>query len=336
MLNAIYPKPIFFEKEIEKGPKSVRQGRSSFVVWKTKDVGYAALPDVCSHRGAKLSAGRVVKGCIECPYHGWQFDAQGRCCKIPQKKGGCIPARCNYNTPPLVLSADGIVWLASGHGALATDPLGGAPRLYGNPGYILTDYAFEAKYNYFLQIENLLDPAHINFVHDGFQGKREGAGEIVFEDFVKTQTSLAATFVHPNKSVAKVRIAFHAPFIVDVSIYDASGKNVVRKNVIYVTPTCERTCRVLFRDVVVKRFAAPREPFAEGLLELFSESPTFQGINQSVVEKIMQQDIDILEGQQQNLDAQGELPSVLATPSDKLIIEFRKWAKKHENELTNF
>jgi len=39
----------------------------------------AALDARCWHLGADLSAGDVVDGCVRCPFHGWQFDAAGRC-----------------------------------------------------------------------------------------------------------------------------------------------------------------------------------------------------------------------------------------------------------------
>ena len=47
-----------------------------------------ALRDVCPHRAAPLSAGRLVKEpdgreTVECPYHGWRFGADGACAAIP-------------------------------------------------------------------------------------------------------------------------------------------------------------------------------------------------------------------------------------------------------------
>ncbi len=44
----------------------------------------------CPHLGANLAVGgRVVGGCIECPFHGWQFrGADGKCVKIPYADKG--------------------------------------------------------------------------------------------------------------------------------------------------------------------------------------------------------------------------------------------------------
>jgi phenylpropionate dioxygenase-like ring-hydroxylating dioxygenase large terminal subunit len=321
-------RPIFFERELDSGPKSIKQGVSRYVVWRTGEGKYGCTPDVCTHRGAKLSTGRVVGGCIECPYHGWRFNAKGTCTRVPQKAPGAkLPKACNFPDVPQAVAKDGIVWFGSPEQSLSS-----VPEFYEDSSYIVTDCAFDANYSYALQVENLLDPAHINFVHDGFQGSRKGAGEIQVRNVVSSPTELSALFVHPNGSVPNVRIKLHIPYTVEVSVYDTpTQKKVVRKNVIYVTPVGEDSCRVLFRDVVVKKYAAPKEPIATGLLEFFSESQAFKDINESVVKSIMQQDIDVLEGQQENVDA--SFRYVLPTPSDKLIVLFRKWLKKNQSCL---
>src|SRR6187401_2988909 len=37
----------------------------------------AALIDRCPHRGVALSLGKLCDGVVECPFHGWRFDATG-------------------------------------------------------------------------------------------------------------------------------------------------------------------------------------------------------------------------------------------------------------------
>lgn len=42
------------------------------------------LRDICPHRAAPLSAGRIVEDAVECPYHGWKFSSSdGACTEIP-------------------------------------------------------------------------------------------------------------------------------------------------------------------------------------------------------------------------------------------------------------
>ena len=43
----------------------------------------AALHDRCPHRGVALSLGKVNEGQLECPFHGWRFNASGANCHVP-------------------------------------------------------------------------------------------------------------------------------------------------------------------------------------------------------------------------------------------------------------
>ncbi len=66
-------------------PVSIELIGEKFVVWRNGTT-WSVMRDVCPHRLAPLSQGRVdpTTGCIECPYHGWQFALNGACTKIPQ------------------------------------------------------------------------------------------------------------------------------------------------------------------------------------------------------------------------------------------------------------
>jgi phenylpropionate dioxygenase-like ring-hydroxylating dioxygenase large terminal subunit len=52
------------------------------VLWRSTN-GVRAWQDLCIHRGAKLSLGKVRNDCLVCPYHAWEYDATGRCVRIP-------------------------------------------------------------------------------------------------------------------------------------------------------------------------------------------------------------------------------------------------------------
>ncbi|GIT36389.1 MAG: hypothetical protein Ct9H300mP6_02570 [Gammaproteobacteria bacterium] len=41
------------------------------------------------HRGGSLSGGKIVKDCVQCPYHGWQFNGAGKCQQIPSLGKKC-------------------------------------------------------------------------------------------------------------------------------------------------------------------------------------------------------------------------------------------------------
>ena len=47
------------------------------------------LSDICIHRGGSLSNGWTTdRGCVACPYHGWEFDPEGKVAFIPSRGEG--------------------------------------------------------------------------------------------------------------------------------------------------------------------------------------------------------------------------------------------------------
>ena len=72
----------------------------------------ACVKDECAHRACPLSLGKVVEGKVECAYHGWQFQADGACTKMPS----------TTHCPNVAVSAlpcvekDGFVWVWPGEG----------------------------------------------------------------------------------------------------------------------------------------------------------------------------------------------------------------------------
>ncbi|MFO0646695.1 MAG: Rieske 2Fe-2S domain-containing protein [Polyangiales bacterium] len=69
--------PVLLSRELGDRPRAVTLCAQKLVVWRS-EAGVAALDDACPHRGFPLSEGRVVGGCVECPYHGWRWDSEGR------------------------------------------------------------------------------------------------------------------------------------------------------------------------------------------------------------------------------------------------------------------
>jgi len=78
------------------------------VVWRG-DAGIQVWDDLCVHRGAKISAGRVRDGCLTCPYHGWTYNSSGECVRIPAHPSQKPPPRAHTNVHP-VREAYGLVW----------------------------------------------------------------------------------------------------------------------------------------------------------------------------------------------------------------------------------
>ncbi len=52
--------------------KTVRVGGQRLAVFRHEDKLYA-LSNVCRHQGGPLGEGKIIDGCITCPWHGWQY-----------------------------------------------------------------------------------------------------------------------------------------------------------------------------------------------------------------------------------------------------------------------
>ncbi len=68
---------------LRRKPVSLTRLGRRLVLWRDA-AGHAVAQDArCPHRGADLGLGRVVDGCLECPYHGFRYDPRGRCMLAP-------------------------------------------------------------------------------------------------------------------------------------------------------------------------------------------------------------------------------------------------------------
>ncbi|MEO8443862.1 MAG: Rieske 2Fe-2S domain-containing protein, partial [Gammaproteobacteria bacterium] len=55
-------------------PVKRRMLGQDFVLFRDSNGSVHCLADTCIHRGASLGGGKIKGDCIQCPYHGWQFD----------------------------------------------------------------------------------------------------------------------------------------------------------------------------------------------------------------------------------------------------------------------
>ena len=102
--------PLLRVEELGESPLPVRLLGEDWVVWRDGQGRARAARDQCPHRGARLSLGRVCAGELECPYHGWRFEGDGRCATIPAVPGFQPPASHGLAVHALVAHA-GLWWL---------------------------------------------------------------------------------------------------------------------------------------------------------------------------------------------------------------------------------
>ncbi|HKT37149.1 MAG TPA: aromatic ring-hydroxylating dioxygenase subunit alpha, partial [Ktedonobacterales bacterium] len=94
---------------------SVRLLGEDLVLWKV-DGQYHAWRDLCVHRGAKLSLGKIVDDCLRCPYHGWTYNQEGACVHMPAHPSQTPPAKARVKRYQLQ-ERYGLLWVCLGEPA---------------------------------------------------------------------------------------------------------------------------------------------------------------------------------------------------------------------------
>jgi phenylpropionate dioxygenase-like ring-hydroxylating dioxygenase large terminal subunit len=162
--------PVAFSEEVTSQPRRVVLLDERLVVYRISDGTVVALRDLCVHRGTPLSLGWVEGDLITCAYHGWTYQADGRCVRIPSvSEERRIPAKARVDA---FRSTEryGLVWVCLGE---PRAEIAAFPE-FDDPGYrrfiVETEewHASAARL-----IENFVDTAHFAWVHPGLLGRRD-------------------------------------------------------------------------------------------------------------------------------------------------------------------
>lgn len=134
-----------------------------------------ALLDRCPHRNIPLSMGRIAaSGNLECGYHGWQFDGEGRCRLVPGLQGSENgEARGRRVAAHATRERDGFVWV---WGEPDVEPACEPPAFAAapGPGYATIVRVLDFPGTLHATAENALDVPHTAFLHRGlFRGSGE-------------------------------------------------------------------------------------------------------------------------------------------------------------------
>ncbi|WJX53180.1 hypothetical protein P8452_39206 [Trifolium repens] len=192
------------------------------VIWWDRNEGeWKVFDDACPHRLAPLSEGRIDQwGRLQCVYHGWCFNGSGDCKFIPQaphdgppihtSKKACVAAY------PSTVQND-ILWFWPNTDPQYKDIITRKTPPFmpeiDDPSYTRVMMNRDIPYGYEVLIENLMDPAHVQYAHYGItdivQPKdkldREGGKpldlsieELDVNGFTSTQGWSKTTFMPPS------------------------------------------------------------------------------------------------------------------------------------------
>ncbi|TYK09955.1 protochlorophyllide-dependent translocon component 52 [Cucumis melo var. makuwa] len=172
------------------------------VWWDKNESAWKVFDDLCPHRLAPLSEGRIDQwGRLQCVYHGWCFNGSGDCKFIPQAPPDGPPVhtskRACVAVYPSIVQND-VLWFWPN-----SDPQYKDIMVKKKPPYIpeLDDPSFTklisnrdlpygrssarddisvysttqsfCTFRYEILTENLMDPAHVPYAHYGIMGRQQ-------------------------------------------------------------------------------------------------------------------------------------------------------------------
>lgn len=132
----------------------------------------SAFKDVCIHRGTALSGGHVTEGRITCPYHGWEYDQNGVCVRIPSLRPDQSIPRKARAIPYRAVERYGLVWLGLDEPAAPIPPW--PDDAWDDPSFrCFMAYRGTWTTSAGRAVENFMDFSHFPFVHTGILGSLE-------------------------------------------------------------------------------------------------------------------------------------------------------------------
>ena len=263
--------------------------------------------DLCVHRGTRLSLGHIRGSQIECAYHGWTYDQEGRCVKMPAHPDQKPPAKARVKSYRS-LETYGLVWACLGE---ASRPVPVFEEWDDSSFRKVACGPYRYRASGPRAVENFLDVAHLPFVHEGILGERAHA-EIQDYEVKQTEDGIEAK---------NVRIWQPDP--------DGTG---VGKDVDYTYKVLRPLTMYLSKDSAEGRFSifAAVCPLSE--FESVAWFWIAMNYGKEIPEKdiaasqdeITGQDIPVVESQRPErlpLDLQAELH----LRSDRIAVAYRKW-----------
>ena len=182
--------PLAWSKEVKPGKTYAAQFAGEPIVLIRPEQGAVfALEDRCAHRQVPLSQG-VVKDCsVRCCYHGWTYDASGKCIDVPYIGKGKLPN--GVRSYPCI-EQDGLILVWPGDPSKVTElgPLGAAS----NPAFKTRRFGKTVHCHYSFMHENLMDMNH-QFLHRRQMGQiaPRYLGRRLGEDWLELDYSFART-----------------------------------------------------------------------------------------------------------------------------------------------
>ena len=171
--------PVLWADELGDRPVAARAPRRAAGASSASTGEVRAFQDLCVHRGTALSLGWVEDGCLVCPYHGWTYDPDGVCTRIPSSHGTNIPRKARIQRFAAAEHA-GLIWVCLGGEAGDEPPAMPLPAFpeWGDDAYrTIKIPQYDWHCSAARRVENFVDFSHFAWVHEGILGDRSKPGD---------------------------------------------------------------------------------------------------------------------------------------------------------------
>lgn len=321
--------PVFYLDDLERTEpqRFTLLDRDLVIWWDGSD--WRAFADRCPHRLAPLSEGRIAEdGLLECPYHGWAFDGDGQCERLPQEPAE-VNARasqraCVQSYPTAV--RQGLLFVYAGNADNAsTTPIPTVPVL-DEPAdeWVCLNTFRDLPYDATTLLENVLDVSHIPYTHHKTVGNRKYAAPVDLELTGYDRQGFTGKWEEgPRKgALGRQDTTFIAPGLM---WHDLTSKQFGRTlTVVYATPIRKGECRLFARFPF--KFASK---FPKLAISLTPRWYSHIGNN-----NVLEDDQIFLHWQERYLErlSQNVEPDLayaracyLPTDADRFVTAYRKW-----------
>lgn len=300
--------PLITQKSLKNKPVRRMIGNRPIVIWREGENIFASL-DRCPHRNYPLSQGKVENGALVCPYHGWEFE-NTNCRNIPGIN------KCDLTKFSLEKLEVKLLWGAVFVRLNSKQDELPLPEMPNDDEFDSFWWELKpAKARTFDAIDNVLDPFHTNFIHDGLirsKAKRQKVHQTIelFENSLKATYIQDADFGAMSRFLEGKRTqssgTYHPPICYQGRWEGVKG--LQHCVTIWFVPETENRMRSMVRFSMAK-YRGPLW-FKELMVRLF-------------LIKVIDQDGDALEKLASNIEAFGA-PHFKASNADNLSAPFSK------------
>ncbi|EST35959.1 hypothetical protein N566_16910 [Streptomycetaceae bacterium MP113-05] len=159
--------PIAISSDVtDKKPKGIRRLGEEIVLWRDIDGKVVVQGARCPHKGAWLGDGRMKGNAIECPYHGFLFNSEGKCTLTPAMgRDAKIPGSLKIPTYS-VQEKHGLIWMWWGDDRPENErPDIIAPREIKDNDRVYDTISWNKPVHYTRYIESVQEFYHVTYVH---------------------------------------------------------------------------------------------------------------------------------------------------------------------------